>query len=409
MDMALMLDKRRATLRRIEDLEDYKDNGQTLATSMDRADLSALTAGITPASYKQHLSDFVKSAGGSRYIKNSGNTDAAEFLKTKLQGMGYEIHEIPWEKSIKPAGVTNNIGSIVAFKKGTDPSNEAVMFGAHFDSVNWKDTSKPAPGVDDNGSGIAGLLSIAESLKGHSPRRNVILTAFNAEEEGLLGSKSFVETVVKQNALPQLGTIKGALIVDEIAFPGRDKYKNQAIFETLGSVQGSQGLVDTLAHHVDDSEGRVSTFQVNWHGFGSDHISLMNAGIPTVLLIERDDEWHADQFAHTAKDDWSSGLSMKYGATMSRLGLRAYAAMLNPATTVSASEKAALNSETSASNAIRTDNVISERGQAEGNQAFGYQAQATPSALRFKRKLNPSALKFQEAQLKQKFHEPAEV
>lgn len=346
LDMKMMMDKRLATRTRIEDLVAYQDNGQAAATMVGKAYLATLSAAITSNSYKQQLSDFVTSAGGSRYIKNEGNSHAAEYLKKKFQDMGYEVHELPWEKSIAPDSV-NNIGSIVAFKKGQDPSNEAVLLGAHFDSVNWKDTSQTAPGVDDNGSGIAGLLSIAESLKGQSPSRNVVLAAFNAEEEGLLGSKSFAETVVHQNKLPQLGNIKGALIMDEIAFPGRNQYTNQAIFETVGSVEGSQNLVDTLAHHVDDSQGAVSNFQVNWHGFGSDHISLSDAKIPSLLVIERDDEWHADQVAHSDKDTFS-GLSMDYGAAMSRLVLRAYVALLNPSTateTSSVDSKAVLSAE----------------------------------------------------------------
>lgn len=376
MENTMLVDKRRATLRRIEDLEAYQDHGQKVATMVNQASLSALSAGITTGTYKQRLSDFVTSAGDSRYVKASGNTAAGEYIKTELQDMGYEIHEIPWERAFKPEGGTNNVGSIVAFKKGTDLSNEAVVFGAHFDSVNWKDTSKKAPGVDDNGSGIAGLLSIAERLKGHSPRRNVVFVAFNGEEEGLLGSKSFVETVVKQHKLPQLGAIKGALIMDEVAFPGRAQYSNQAIFETVGSVSGSQSLVDTLAYHVADDQGPVSNFQVNWHGFGSDHISFLNAEIPALLLIERDDEWHADQVAHSDKDTFS-GLSMEYGARMSRLGLRAYVALLNPSS----------NSATSSSDLKES-------------------SQPASSNLRFQTKLSPSAQKFQEALLKRKFHEP---
>ena len=40
----------------------------------------------------------------------------------------------------------------------SDLAHELVVFGAHYDSVNWQDTSGPAPGVDDNGSGMAAVL-----------------------------------------------------------------------------------------------------------------------------------------------------------------------------------------------------------------------------------------------------------
>jgi len=360
--------KKRAALRRIEQLVPYKDNGQAANTIMNKESLVALGAGVTGASYKQHLSDFVASSGGTRYVNDPGNAKSAKYLKDKLIGMGYEVKELPWEDSFKRTSKAN-IAAVVAFKKGKDMSHESVVFGAHFDSVNWRDNNAPgkgAPGVDDNGSGTASLLAVAESLKDHEPRRNVLLTAFNAEEEGLVGSKSFVESVVNKKKHPEYGTIKGALILDEVAFPGRKKYTNQAIFETRGTVPGSMGIVDTIAHQLDDASGRVDSPMVNWEGFASDHISFLNAKIPALLLIERDDEYHADKVGHSEEDTFGD-LSMDYGASMSRLALRTYATLLNP------------------------------KDASEGS------AQPPANHLRFKPKLDAKALKFQEAQLHQKY------
>merc|ERR550537_622161 len=110
----------------------------------------------------------------------------------------------------------------------------------------------------------------------------------------MLGSKAFVKDVVVKK---EYGTIKAALIADEVAFPGRkegsDKLYKKAILETVGRTDGTQEVVDTLAHSVDDPAGQLAGFEVNYHGFGSDHISLLDNGVPAVLLIERDDEWHA--------------------------------------------------------------------------------------------------------------------
>merc|ERR1719463_287425 len=145
----------------------------------------------------------------------------------------------------------------------------------------------------------------------------------------MLGSKAFVKDVV---ATKKYGTIKAALIADEIAFPGRkDQGENlhrRAIFETVGRTDGTNQIVDTLAHSVNDPAGQLSGFEVNYHGFGSDHISLLDSGVPAVLLIERDDEWHADTVGHSTKDTFDD-LDMDYGATMSRLLLRAALKLAN--------------------------------------------------------------------------------
>jgi hypothetical protein len=96
--------------------------------------------------------------------------------------------------------------------KGTAPNVVAVLRGrdlalagqyvavvAHMDHVGVR----PRPGVsdsifngaDDNASGTAGLLAIAEAFAGQAPRprRSVLFLAVSGEERGLLGSSYFVQ------------------------------------------------------------------------------------------------------------------------------------------------------------------------------------------------------------------------
>merc|ERR550514_533778 len=121
---------------------------------------------------------------------------------------------------------TAELSNIVGFKKGTDLSHETILIGAHYDSVNWKSgTDSAAPGVDDNASGLAAVLLVAKALGKLKLRRSVLVVAFNAEEEGLLGSKHFVAT-----GMQDYPPITAALIADEVAFPGRPGKKNRAIF-----------------------------------------------------------------------------------------------------------------------------------------------------------------------------------
>jgi hypothetical protein len=61
-----------------------------------------------------------------------------------------------------------------------------VMAGGHLDSV-------PAgPGINDNGSGVAALLELADALGGRSPGARVRLAFWGAEELGLIGSRRYV-------------------------------------------------------------------------------------------------------------------------------------------------------------------------------------------------------------------------
>ena len=66
-------------------------------------------------------------------------------------------------------------------------TNNVVMAGAHLDSV------QAGPGINDNGSGAAALLEIAESLSKLKPQNTLRFAWWGAEEAGLLGSEAYVE------------------------------------------------------------------------------------------------------------------------------------------------------------------------------------------------------------------------
>jgi Zn-dependent M28 family amino/carboxypeptidase len=61
-----------------------------------------------------------------------------------------------------------------------------IVVGAHFDSVGV------GAGINDNGSGSATILEIAEQMTKVNPRNKVRFIWFGAEESGLLGSEAYV-------------------------------------------------------------------------------------------------------------------------------------------------------------------------------------------------------------------------
>jgi hypothetical protein len=77
----------------------------------------------------------------------------------------------------------------VAEIPGTDLKDQIVMLGAHMDS--WHSGT----GATDNGAGCAAIMEAVRILKatGLKPRRTIRLALWTGEEEGLLGSKAYVE------------------------------------------------------------------------------------------------------------------------------------------------------------------------------------------------------------------------
>jgi Peptidase family M28 len=82
---------------------------------------------------------------------------------------------------------TNVIGAVA----GTDPSAPAIVLSAHYDHLGIRKGTL-YPGADDNASGVAAVLAIAADLRGQRPRHRVVIALFDAEEQGLRGSKAFV-------------------------------------------------------------------------------------------------------------------------------------------------------------------------------------------------------------------------
>jgi aminopeptidase Y len=82
-----------------------------------------------------------------------------------------------------PQNIT--VQNVLAESRTGDPNN-VVMLGAHLDSV------QAGPGINDNGSGSAVLLEIAEQYAKVKPLNKVRFAWWGAEEAGLIGSTAYV-------------------------------------------------------------------------------------------------------------------------------------------------------------------------------------------------------------------------
>lgn len=71
-------------------------------------------------------------------------------------------------------------------------SSKWIVIGAHYDHLGRLGPDVLFPGANDNASGVAMLLSLAEWFAGHRPKHNILFVAFAGEEAGLVGSEWFV-------------------------------------------------------------------------------------------------------------------------------------------------------------------------------------------------------------------------
>ncbi len=95
------------------------------------------------------------------------------------------------EATVSVVFETRESANVVAELKGADPDGGVVVLGGHYDTV------PNVPGVNDNGSGIAVMLTIARQASQSTYPFTLRFIAFGSEEIGLLGSQRYVDSLSK--------------------------------------------------------------------------------------------------------------------------------------------------------------------------------------------------------------------
>jgi aminopeptidase YwaD len=233
------------------------------------------SAGIPVLRIKRDVADIILSKSKNtieNLEKKLNTTRKASSFSTKISvNANAEI--------VRESAATRNV---VMMLPGEDETlkNEYLVFGAHFDHLGMGgpgsgsravDTIAVHHGADDNASGVAMMLELAEKFAGTkgSHKRTIICVAFSGEEEGLLGSKQFTN-----NAGIDLSKVNAMVNLDMV---GRlNETNNLQIF----GVGTATGLKDLIYAKTDTSIIKLSLLP---EGYGpSDHSSFYLKNIPVI-------------------------------------------------------------------------------------------------------------------------------
>ena len=242
-----------------------------------------------------------------RLAGTKGNNEAAAYIKKYFKKFGLkkfnDNYYQPFKIFIKPdinkmKSDSVSTQNVVGYIEGSDKNlkNEYIVIGAHYDHWGWggkgsgskkKDTLVIHNGADDNASGVSALLSILEEFHHNkiAPKRSIIFISFSAEEEGLLGSKYFV------NHLPvPKSAVKVMINMDMV---GRLNDKKELYMGGAGTFPGGVELMKKLG----EGSGLNPIVFAGDVG-GSDHVTFYKNDISAVGLHTGG---HAQY--HTPEDD----------------------------------------------------------------------------------------------------------
>lgn len=130
-----------------------------------------------------------------RGVGTPGGAKARAYIVKRFNEIGLrpqgKTFEQPFTFKPKVFGKDVTGVNLVARIEGTSSSDKVLVVSAHYDHLGVR-KGQVYNGADDNASGIAGLLAVAEAFKARPPRHTVLIVAFDGEESGLKGAKAFV-------------------------------------------------------------------------------------------------------------------------------------------------------------------------------------------------------------------------
>ncbi len=125
-----------------------------------------------------------------RAVGTDGGRMAREYIGARLASMGLEVTRDDFEFTRGGGAVTGvNVRAEIT---GSAYPDAAIVLTAHYDHLGVRDGTV-FNGTDDNASGVAGLLALAEWFAEHPPLHTLHIVFTDAEEGGLRGARAFVD------------------------------------------------------------------------------------------------------------------------------------------------------------------------------------------------------------------------
>lgn len=162
--------------------------------------------------------------------------------------------------------------NVIAMIEGSDPKlkNEFLIIGAHLDHVGSQ-AGLLFPGANDNASGSAGVLEIAEAFVkgGIQPKRSILFVLFASEEQGLNGAKHFVESWKKD-----YDKITAMINLDCIGYGDSIQ---------VGNGKSAPKLWE-IVNQIDETSFNTMVDRT-WSGGGADATPFFEKGIPCLYFV----------------------------------------------------------------------------------------------------------------------------
>lgn len=259
----------------------------TVSTDRLKAHVQMLSETLTPRDYL-----------------NTANLDqVAAYIKAEFERALGRVSEQPYKANGR--SYRNVIASF-----GPE-SAERIVIGAHYD------VCQPLPGADDNASGVAGLIELANLLQKTELPMQVELVAYTLEEPPFFRSEAMGSAVHAASLQKQGIAIRAMMSLEMIGYfsdePGSQKFPNpilKLLYPSRGNfiaIVGNFGQINLVRKMKRSMRAATSlpVHSINAPGWlpgidFSDHLNYWKLGFPAVMIT--DTSFYRNQNYHTAQD-----------------------------------------------------------------------------------------------------------
>jgi hypothetical protein len=212
---------------------------------------------------------------GSQALK-----DLENYLLAQISLPGLVIQQLPWHSKLRSGDTIQ--ASIV----GVTHPNDIVIVCAHYDC------NPISPGADDDGSGVAALLTMAQVMRQYLFNCTIRFLFFSGEEQGLLGSTAYAKDADKQNE-----NVLGVLALDGVG------YANESVNGTHTLWNNADPIAYWIVHRAEAVAAQYPDLVGLTIGLGnnhpdSDHQAFLDVGYSAECFREET----LDPFYHTTND-----------------------------------------------------------------------------------------------------------
>ena len=291
-----------ANKRHSEKIQDIKDS----ISFDDAAYINQFANSITAKELSAHVYTLSSDDFEGRKTGEKGHHKATSFIKNYYisEGIASPLGADNYYQLIPQSYFNNDIKSsqnVLAFVEGSTLSEEVIIISAHSDHLGM-DEQNIYNGADDNGSGTAALLEMAQAFQlaknaGHGPQRSIVFMHFTGEEEGLIGSRfytdhpvfSFVNTVANLN-IDMIGRVDDKHLnnPEYIYIIGADRLSTELHYI-------SEATNETFTQ-LDLNYELNSDSDTNRYYYRSDHYNFALEGIPVIFYFSGE---HSDYHLST--------------------------------------------------------------------------------------------------------------